>query len=92
MSADGAGTKLYMGETYQERLSKITDKNAAAAFQKAYAMKMAGSTDYISLISKMYSTGTVGATDFADAFSQYDVVTHVGNADISPANWQLVLR
>lgn len=88
VKANGVGTGLYMGETYQERLSKITDKNAAAAFQQAYAMKMAGSTDYVSLVSKMYSTGTVGATDFANAFSQYDVVTHVGNADISPANWQ----
>ncbi|MCI9441282.1 MAG: hypothetical protein HFH15_08640 [Ruminococcus sp.] len=88
VSASGAGTALYMGESYQERLSKITDKNAAAAFQQAYAMKMAGSTDYISLISKTYSTGIVGATNFVDAFSQYDVVTHVGNANISPANWQ----
>jgi len=30
----------------------------------------------------------MGAMDFADAFPFYDVVTHVGNADISAANWQ----
>lgn len=31
--------KLYMGESYQERLEKITDKNAANAFQVAYAKR-----------------------------------------------------
>ncbi len=82
------GTGLYMGETYQERLSKITDKNEAIAFQEAYAKKMAGGTDYISAISKAYSSGIVGATNFVDAFSQYDVITHVGNANIPSANWQ----
>ncbi len=81
-------TGLYMGESYQERLSKITDKNAAAAFQAAYAKKMAGSTDLISAISKAYSTGNPNSTNFADAFPQYNVVTHVGNAKISPADWQ----
>lgn len=86
MGKDGTG--LYMGETYQERLSKITDKNAAAAFQAAYAKKMAGSTDYISAISKAYSTGKVNATNFENAFPQYNVVTHVGNAESSSANWQ----
>ena len=35
----------YMGESYEERLSKITDGHAAAAFQEAYAKKMAGSVD-----------------------------------------------
>lgn len=49
---------------------------------------MAGSTDYISRISKAYSTGKVNATNFEDAFPQYDVVTHVGNPDVSSANWQ----
>lgn len=82
------GSGLYMGESYQERLSKITDKNAAAAFQAAYAKKMAGSTDYISAVSKAYSTGNINAANFVDAFPQYHVVTHVGNAEISPANWQ----
>lgn len=88
MGVGEIGTGQYMGETYQERLSKITDKNAASAFQAAYAKKMAGSTDYISVISKAYSTGKVGAVSFADAFSQYEVITHVGNADISTGNWQ----
>lgn len=88
MSISGIGTGYYMGETYQERMSKITDKNALGAFQAAYANKMAGGTDYISTISRAYSTGKVGAANFADAFPQYDVVTHVGNADISAANWQ----
>ncbi len=78
----------YMGESYEERLSKITDGHAAAAFQEAYAKKMAGSVDYISIISRLYSAGILGAADFADAFPQYDVITHVGNADISSANWQ----
>lgn len=82
------GTGQYMGESYEERLSKITDKNSAAAFQAAYAKKMAGSTDYISAISRAYSMGNVNAADFADAFPQYRVVTHVGNAQISPAHWQ----
>ncbi len=88
MGVNGIKTGQYMGESYQERLSKITDKNAASAFQAAYAKKMAGSTDYISAISKAYSTGRAGATNFADAFPQYNVVTHVGNADISSSNWQ----
>lgn len=79
---------LYMGESYQERMKKITDKNAANAFQAAYAKKMAGSTDYISAISKAYSTGKAGAANFADAFPQYNVITHVGNADVSSAHWQ----
>lgn len=77
-----------MGETYQERLDKITDKNAASAFQEAYAKKMAGATDYISTISKAYNTGKINATNFVDAFPQYDVVTHVGNANISKGDWQ----
>lgn len=82
------GTENYMGESYQERLNKITDPVAKSAFQQAYAMKMAGSTDYISTISKAYSTGKVGATNFEDAFSKYEVITHVGNANISDRNWQ----
>ncbi|MDE6950431.1 MAG: hypothetical protein K2P64_05895 [Lachnospiraceae bacterium] len=88
MAVGGIKTGYYMGETYQERLNKITDKNAANAFQTAYAKKMAGSTDAISSISRSYSAGKAGAANFADAFLMYDVVTHVGNADISSANWQ----
>lgn len=78
----------YMGESYEERLKKITDKNAAAAFRAAYAKKMAGSNDYISMISRAYSTGKAGAVNFVDAFPQYKVVTHVGNADIDASDWQ----
>lgn len=79
---------MYMGKAYEERLSKITDKTAASAFQQAYAMKKAGSTDAISMISRAYSTGKAGATNFEDAFAQYDVTVHVGNADISSGRWQ----
>lgn len=86
--ADGIGTGYYMGASYQERLSKITDINAARAFQEAYAKKMAGSVDRISSISSIYNTGRLGAADFADAFPLYDVTTHVGHASISAANWQ----
>ena len=57
MSVNGIGTDKYMGETYQERLGKITDPHAKSAFQAAYAKKMAGSTDYVSTISKTYNTG-----------------------------------
>lgn len=64
------GANHYMGESYEERISKITDKTAASTFQTAYAKKMAG------------------ATNFEDAFPQYDVITHVGNANISSGNWQ----
>lgn len=87
---DGNGIQsgFYMGQSYQEHLSKITDKNAASAYQRAYALKMAGSTDPISAIGRVYNTGKAGATNFADAFPLYDVVTHVGNANISSANWQ----
>ena len=60
----------YMGESYEERISKITDKTVASAFQTAYAKKMAGETN------------------FEDAFPQYDVIIHVGNANISSGNWQ----
>ena len=81
MSVNGIGTDKYMGETYQERLGKITDPHAKSAFQAA-------STDYVSIISKTYNTGKAGAVNFADAFPMYDVVTHVGNADISASNWQ----
>ena len=88
MSVNGIGTRDYLGESYEERLSKITDKNAANAFRAAYASKMAGSTDYISTISKAYNTGKEGATNFVDAFPMYDVITHVGNANISSGNWQ----
>lgn len=87
-SADKASAKNYMGTNYQEHLNKITDPVAKSAFQQAYALKMAGSTDYISTISKAYSTGKVGATNFEDAFSKYEVITHVGNAKISDRNWQ----
>ena len=85
---NGVQSGFYMGQSYQEHLSKITDKNAASAYQQAYAMKMAGSTDSISAIGRVYNTGKAGATNFADAFPLYDVVTHVGNANISSANWQ----
>ena len=61
------GTGNYMGETYKERLDAITDPNARSAFQAAYAKKMAGSTDYISSISKAYNTGTPGAANYEDA-------------------------
>ena len=88
VSSGKAPDGLFMGETYEERLSKITDPHAAAAFKEAYAKKMAGGVDYISIISKAYSAGSIGAANFVDAFPQYDVITHVGNADISPANWQ----
>lgn len=81
-------TAYYMGKSYQEALSKITDPVAASAFQQAYALKIAGGTDYISAISKTYSTGKIGATNFEDAFSHYDVITHVGNADIPSWKWQ----
>ena len=82
------GANHYMGESYEEHISKITDKTAASAFQTAYAKKMAGATDCISTISRAYSTGKAGATNFEDAFPQYDVITHVGNANISSGNWQ----
>ena len=49
---------------------------------------MSGSVDYVSAISQLFNTGTIGAANFVDGFSQYQVITHVGNADISPANWQ----
>ncbi len=49
---------------------------------------MAGSTDYISTLSKAYSTGKVGAVTFEDAFSQYQVITHVGNVDVASSTWQ----
>ena len=88
MGINGIVTIEYMGESYQERLNKITDKNAANAFQEAYARKAAGSTDYISTISKTFNTGKPGATNFADTFPLYDVVTHVGNTDVSSGNWQ----
>ena len=88
MTVGGIKEGYFMGETYEERLRKITDKNAAGAFQRAYAKKMAGSTDAICTISRAYSAGKAGATNFADAFQMYDVVTHVGNANISQANWQ----
>ena len=88
MALNGIGTGYYMGETYKERLDAITDPNARSAFQAAYAKKMAGGTDYISTISKAYNTGKPGAANFEDAFPQYDVITHVGNANISAGNWQ----
>lgn len=81
-------TAYYMGKPYEEALSKITDPTAASAFRQAYALKMAGGTDYISSVSKTYSTGKAGATSFEDAFSYYDVITHVGNADIPSWKWQ----
>lgn len=78
----------YMGETYQERLQKITNPDAAVAFQAAYAKKLAGATDAASVLSKLFSAGKTGAATFAEAFPAYRVVTHVGNADIAAANWQ----
>ncbi len=82
------GANHYMGESYDECINKITDKTAASAFQTAYTKKMAGATDDISVISRAYSTGKAGATNFEDAFPQYDVIIHVGNANISSGNWQ----
>lgn len=43
---------------------------------------------YIANISRAYSTGKPNATNFEDAFPMYDVVTHVGNTDVSSVNWQ----
>ena len=82
------GANHYMGESYDECINKITDKTAASAFQTAYTKKMAGATDDISVISRAYSIGKAGATNFEDAFPQYDVIIHVGNANISSGNWQ----
>lgn len=83
-----AQTGYYMGKPYEERLSKITDPIAANAFREAYAMKLAGGTDYISTLSKAYSAGKPGAASFEDGFSKYQVITHVGNADIPSWKWQ----
>lgn len=85
---NGSKSVYYMGKSYEERLSKITDPTAANAFREAYAMKLAGGTDYISALSKAYSTGKAGAASFEDAFSRYEVITHVGNADIPSWKWQ----
>lgn len=87
-SIQDAENSYYMGKPYREALSKITDPNAANAFRQAYELKMAGGVDYISAISKAYSTGKAGATSFEDAFSSYEVITHVGNADIPSWKWQ----
>ena len=43
---------------------------------------------YIHGITKAYCMGKPGATTFEDAFPQYNVTTHIGNADVSKANWQ----
>lgn len=43
---------------------------------------------YIGHISRVYSTGRPNAANFADAFPMYDVVTHVGNTNVSSSNWQ----
>ena len=39
-------------------------------------------------LSKAYCVGKSGAGNFVDAFTRYDVTTHVGNANITDANWQ----
>ena len=68
--------------------SAMAEKNVDGSFAEIAAEKVAGATDGISAISRAYSTGKAGATNFEDAFPQYDVITHVGNANISSGNWQ----
>ena len=66
--AAAKSNELFMGETYQERLDKIGDKNSANAFREAYAKKMAGSVDYVSAVSQLFNAGNIEATNFADVF------------------------
>ncbi len=50
--------------------------------------RVTGKSDFSTIISKMYSNSRIGATNFKDAFPQYQVTTHVGNTNVSSANWQ----
>lgn len=42
----------------------------------------------MTIARKLYGASGTGATNFKNAFPQYSVVTHVGNTDVSSANWQ----
>lgn len=44
--------------------------------------------DFLAAAGKVYGDGAIGASNFKDAFPQYKVTTHVGNTDVSSANWQ----
>lgn len=84
---------LAMASPYTGRAQKThTDVlSFALQMQKIREMstvKTAACSDYIGYVSQAYSTGKLNAANFADAFPQYDVVTHVGNTDVSSANWQ----
>lgn len=57
-----------------------TKKNAVGGFEEIAAAKAAE--------RGAYSKRMTGAADFKAAFPQYDVITHVGNANISTGNWQ----
>lgn len=84
---------LAMASPYTGRAQKThTDVlSFALQMQKIREMstvKTAACSDYIGYVSQAYSTGKLNAANFEDAFPQYDVVTHVGNTDVSSANWQ----
>ncbi len=67
---------------------KMDQPTFQSYMQNVKSAGIATELDEIEVLSKAYSTGKPEAANFADAFSCYDVTTHVGNADISDANWQ----
>lgn len=42
----------------------------------------------VSFANQLFNAGTIGAANFADGFPLYQVITHVGNVEVSSANWQ----
>lgn len=78
-----------------ERTTAASELEQSAAYREYLEYLLSGAetvkvfgVDYIGTISRLYSTGKPDAANFADAFPQYDVVTHVGNTNVSSANWQ----
>lgn len=61
------------------RTRAMAEKNIDGSFAEIAAA---------SAFQTAYAKKMAGATNFEDAFPQYDVITHVGNANISSGNWQ----
>lgn len=53
-----------------------------------YTTQVSGVPGFSAIINKLYSNSGTGAANFKDAFPLYKVTTHVGNTNVSSANWQ----
>lgn len=80
----GNGVKS-LGYDSNTSISQMDQASFLDYFERAKGTR----TDLVDIeaLSREYSTGKPGASNLQDAFLKYDVITHVGNTNISETAW-----